>query len=305
MELKYGVIGTGAIGGFYGGFLAKSGKDVNFLFNSDFQHVKENGLKIDSTNGNFHLKQVNAFSKSEDMPKCDVVFVCLKTTTNHILKNLLPSVLHKDSVIIMIQNGLGIEKKLAKEFPDTSIAGGLAFVASSKIGKGHIAHYDYGALTLGFYQKANGEVLNQVSIDLNNAGVECTCVDDLNLARWKKLLWNIPFNGVCVVLNAKTKELVSNKESRKLVRDLMNEVIEAAKYCGAPLETNAVDEMIESTLKMKPYAPSMKLDYDFMRPMEIEAIYSNPVQEAKEAGYDMKVTSTIEKQLYFIQDTYK
>ncbi len=304
MELKYGIIGTGAIGGFYGGFLAKSGKEVNFLFNSDYQHVKENGLKIDSPKGNFHLKQVNAYHNAKEMSQCDVILVCLKTTNNHILQNILPNVMHKDSIVILVQNGLGIERKLASEFPEISIAGGLAFVASSKISKGHIVHFDYGALTIGFYQKTNDIVLNQVATDLKNAGVECTCVDDLKMARWKKLLWNIPFNGVCVVLNAKTKELVLNNKSRMLVRDLMYEVVAAANYCGIPLMNDAVDEMIDSTLKMKPYAPSMKLDFDFNRPMEIEAIYSNPIQEAKEAGYDMKVTSTIEKQLRFIQQRY-
>ncbi len=105
----------------------------------------------------------------------------------------------------------------------------------------------------------------------------------------EKLLWNIPFNGVCVVLNAKTKELVLNKKSRMLVGSLMYEVVVAANCCGIPLKNDAVDEMIDSTLKMKSYAPGMKLDYN--QPVEIEAIYSNPIQEAKEAGYDMKVKS--------------
>ncbi len=300
MELSYGIIGTGAIGGFYGGFLAKSGKNVNFLFNSDYAYVKQNGLKVDSINGDFHLKKVNAYQDTKDMPKCDVVFICLKTTNNHILETILPYILHEKSVVVMIQNGLGIEKKLASKFPGVSIAGGLAFVASSKIEPGHIAHYDYGALTLGFYQKPQDDILKHVSFDLNNAGVKCQCVEDLNLARWKKLLWNIPFNGLCVVLNAKTKELVENSSSRQLVEDVMREVVDAANHCGALLTEEVIDEMIESTVKMKPYAPSMKLDFDYKRPMEIEAIYSNPIQEAKEAGCVMEVTSVIEKQLCFI-----
>jgi len=304
MELSYGIIGTGAIGGFYGGFLAKSGKNVNFLFNSDFHHVKQNGLKVDSVNGDFHLKQVNAYQNSKDMPKCDVILVCLKTTNNNILKELLPAVMHENTVVIMIQNGLGVEKKLSRDFPNISIAGGLAFVASSKIGKGHIAHYDYGTLTLGFYQNPNNIILNQVSEDINNAGIKCSYVEDLQMARWKKLLWNIPFNGVCVVLNTKTDELVKNPKSKELIKELMNEVVVAANHCGVSLQSDAIDDMINSTLKMKPYAPSMKLDFDFKRPLEIEAIYSNPIQEAKEAGYEMKVTSVIEKQLYFIQQSY-
>ncbi len=304
MNLSYGIIGTGAIGGFYGGFLAKSGKKVNFLFNSDFAHVKQNGLKIESIKGDFHLKEINAFHEAKNMPKCDVILVCLKTTNNHILEEILPYVIHENSIVVMIQNGLGIEKALACKFPDLSIAGGLAFVASSKINPGHIVHYDYGTLTLGFYQNPKQNILDQICKDINEAGIECNCVDDLNLARWKKLLWNIPFNGVCVVLNAKTKDLVENPKSKQLVKDLMTEVVNAANHCGASLTNDSIDEMIYSTLKMKPYAPSMKLDFDFKRPMEIEAIYSNPIKEARESGYSMKVASVIEKQLFFIQSSY-
>jgi 2-dehydropantoate 2-reductase len=53
---------------------------------------------------------------------------------------------------------------------------------------------------------------------------------------------------------------------------------------------------------MKPYAPSMKLDYDFRRPMEIEYIYSNPIQTARDAGFEMHKGSILEKQLRIIQE---
>jgi 2-dehydropantoate 2-reductase len=61
---------------------------VNFLFNSDFEHVRQHGLKVDSVMGDFHLKNVRAFGKAEQMPACDVVLVCLKTTNNNLLKQI-------------------------------------------------------------------------------------------------------------------------------------------------------------------------------------------------------------------------
>ncbi len=304
MDLKYGIIGTGAIGGFYGSFLAKAGKDVHFLLHSDYEYVKENGLTIDSIKGDFHLDNVNAYNSTETMPACDVIFVCLKTTSNHILNEILPHIIHERTVVVLIQNGLGFEKRLSNSFPDLSVAGALAFIASSKEGPGHIGHYDFGTLTIGSYQNENKAVMQQITDDFNGADVKCAYTDDLHLARWNKLLWNIPFNGVCVVLNAKTKELITNPASRQLVTDLMNEVVDAAQYCGVNMDRGGVEKMIQNTLKMKPYAPSMKLDFDYKRPMEIEAIYSNPVEEAKEAGFDMKYTATIEKQLRFIQEGY-
>ncbi len=105
------------------------------------------------------------------MKPCDVVLVCLKTTNNAMLWKILPPLLGKDTLVVLIQNGLGIEADLAIDFPNLSIAGGLGFICSNKIGPGHIAHLDYGKLTIGAYQTDNDKVLEQVCEDLKNAGV--------------------------------------------------------------------------------------------------------------------------------------
>ena len=146
MKLKYAIVGTGALGGFYGGMLARAGHDVHFLLHNDYEYVCRNGLKVDSVLGDFHLKNVNAYKQADQMPKCDVVLVCLKTTNNSILKNLLPPIIHTNTSVILVQNGLKAERELASCFTELSIAGGLAFICSNKIGKGHIAHLDYGRL---------------------------------------------------------------------------------------------------------------------------------------------------------------
>ena len=86
MQFKYAVVGTGALGGFYGGMLAKAGKDVHFLFRNDYNHVLKNGLKVDSISGDFHLSEINAYNDTSKMPVCDVILVCMKTTSNSILR---------------------------------------------------------------------------------------------------------------------------------------------------------------------------------------------------------------------------
>ena len=79
--MRYGIIGTGAIGGYYGAKLAHAGQEVHFLLRSDYEYVKQHGLQVDSCDGSFHLDDVNAYLYTEDMPKCDVVLVCLKSVT--------------------------------------------------------------------------------------------------------------------------------------------------------------------------------------------------------------------------------
>jgi 2-dehydropantoate 2-reductase len=304
MKFKYAIIGTGALGGFYGGMLARGGNDVHFLFHNDYDFVCKNGLKIDSVQGNFHLEKINAYKEAGQMPKCDVVLVCLKTTNNDKLKEILPPLLKPETCVILVQNGLKVENDLAGIFPGLSIAGGLAFICSNKIGKGHIAHLDYGKITLGSFQGRNEDLLRQVCTDFHKANVPAAFSGNLKESRWKKLVWNIPYNGLSVVLNTTTEQLMNHTKTYELVRDLMLEVIGAAGACGVKIEKNFVQEMLDSTLKMKPYAPSMKLDYDNKRPLEIGAIYSAPLAEANSYGFEMPKVRMLERQLRFIQDSY-
>lgn len=307
MSLKYAVIGTGAIGGYFGGMLAKAGGDVHFLLRSDYDFVKQHGLKIDSIKGDFSLPEVNVYNDTHHMPKCDVVLVCLKSTGNKELKHILSPLLSQDTVVLMIQNGLGVEEDLRKDFPDLHIAGGLAFICANKSAPGHISHLDFGRLNVGSYSCPDDSILQQICTDFRNAGVEA---DVLNLknARWRKLVWNIPFNGMTVIMNTTTDALINNADMRQLLHRMMVEVIEAGNKSDLPdnpIPLEYADEIMHMTEHMTPYSPSMKVDFDEKRQMEIEYLYSRPIEHAARCGYTMASVAVLEKQLKFIQSTYK
>lgn len=303
-DLKYAIIGTGAVGGYYGGRLSNIGKDVHFLYHSEYEWVKEHGLKVESVKGDFHLTDMNVYSSVEDMPQCDVVLVCLKSTQNDKLKDLLKPICHAGTVIVLVQNGIGMEAELAQHFPNHSIAGGMAFICTFRVGKGFIRHADYGGLTVGFHQLPQNDVLCKMKEDFDAANVSFYIADDLNLARWKKLVWNVPYNGLTVALETTTDKLMKNPISRQLVKEMMEEVVKGANACGAAIEESFVEKMMESTDKMKPYSPSMKLDWEAHRAMEIRAIYQNTVRLAKEKGVELKKIEMLGQLLQFKQDCY-
>jgi len=305
MFLTYAIVGIGGIGGYYGGCLAKAGHPVHFLLHSDYEYVLKNGLKIDSVNGDFHLEKVSAYKNSQDMPKCDVVLVCLKTIQNHILSSILKPLLHEKTVVVLVQNGMGMEQELSEQLPSTSIVGATAFICTTKVGPGHIHHAEYGALTLAKHCGDCDEIIRQIASDFENASVNVSVFDDLNSVRWKKLVWNIPYNGLTVVLNAATDTLTNNPDSRNLVIDLMNEVVSAGRTCGAKISDSFIDKMIAMTEKMTPYSPSMKLDYDARRPMEIQTMFTNPIAIAKAQGFEMRKTEMLEQQLRFLEKVAK
>ena len=302
VKTSYAIIGTGAVGGYYGALLQTSGREVHFLLHRDYEHVMAHGLRVESIHGDMLLPEINGYAAAEDMPRCDVVVVALKTTANRVLPRILPQVVKREGFVLMLQNGLGVEAEVAELVGPDRVMGGMSFLCSNKVGPGHIRHLDYGAVTLADYRPDDApagitprmEVLGR---NLERAGVPVRLLEDLAAARWRKLVWNIPFNGLSVVLNATTDRMVSDPDTRTLCRALMEEVQAGAAACARPIEDAFVDQMLTDTESMKPYLTSMKLDYDAGRPMEVEAIYGRPVQAARAQGIDMKRTASLCRQL--------
>lgn len=301
--MKYAIIGTGAVGSFYGGKLAHAGCDVHFLLHSDYEYVKEHGLQVDSCDGSFHLHNPQVYNNTASMPQADVVIVALKTTRNHLLKELLPPLLHKDTLVLLIQNGIGPEPELQKQLPELYLAAGLAFICSSKTEPGRVNHQCYGSINIGNYSCKEPAIIEQLIADFTMAGIT-TCEVEYLEARWKKEVWNMPFNGMTVALDTRTDHLLAHPATRELIHRQMLEVIGAAQALGAKnIDASFADQMIEMTLNMAPYSPSMKLDYDFHRPMEIDYIYSNAIAEARKAGFPMPCLEMLEAQLRFLEAT--
>ena len=300
--MRYGVIGTGAIGGYYGAKLAYAGQEVHFLLRSDYEYVKQHGLQVDSCNGSFHLTDVNAYQHTADMPQCDVVLVCLKSVNNSKLQSLLPPLLHSHTLVVLIQNGIGVEEDVQKMFPDVQLAAGLAFICSAKTKPGIVNHQCYGSINLANYSCHDEELMQTVVDEFRAANIETGLVE-YHEARWKKAVWNMPFNGMTVALHTQTDQLLKNKATRQLIREQMMEVVNAAQHLGVKnLDETFVDKMIETTDAMTPYSPSMRLDYDFHRKMEIYYLYTRPIEIAREAGFRMQKLEMLEAELRFLED---
>lgn len=305
-ERKYAILGTGALGGFYGAKLQKAGLDVHFLLRSDYQYVSKYGLVVESKDGNFSLPQVNAYSDVQEMPQCDVVVVALKTTQNYLLPQILTPVVKDDGVVLVLQNGLAVEEDISNIVGNNvSIISGLCFLCSNKVGAGHIHHLDYGQITLGEYAPGYDscgitEKMQQIADDFASAGIPMELTEDLLLGRWKKLVWNIPYNGLSVILNAQTDELMAYTHTRNLVEQLMYEVAAGAKSYGRIIPDSFIQTMLDYTVKMKPYRTSMKIDYDERRPLEVEAIFGNPLRKAQAASVNLSQISCLYQQLKFL-----
>lgn len=300
--MTYAIIGTGAIGGYYGGRLAQHGHDVHFLFHSDYETALDRGLTVFSSNGNFRLPRIHAYNNVRLMPAADVVIIALKSVNNkRLLPSLLPHFLQNDPIVLLIQNGIGIEPDMQVLFPTAQLAAGMAFICAAKSNPATIRHICYGSINVSNYSVRDVRRLRRMVSDFQASGVDAREVE-YREARWKKAVWNMPFNGMSVALNADTSKLLEPPSTFRLVHAQMLEVIDAACALGVRgIGHDFADKMMKDTLRMKPYLPSMKLDYDNRRPMEVEYLYSRPLAMARAAGFPMPRLEMLEAELRFME----
>ena len=288
--MRVGVIGAGALGLYYGALLQRGGHDVRFLMRRDFQAVSERGLNVTSPQGDFHLAEVRACRDSREIGPVDLVLVGLKAYANDQLVALVQPLVGPDTTILTLQNGLGNEEVLATAFDGEQIVGGVAFLCCNRGEPGTVHHLDQGSIRIAEFAGGLSARLEQLAATFSRAGIPCEACADLARIRWEKLVWNIPFNGLCALTGLPTDRLLNCAETRHLIAELMQEVVDAANRQGLarPIAgPDFIERMLQATAGMGAYRPSMMIDRLNHQPLELEAIYQVPLQRAAEAGTPM------------------
>ncbi len=285
---RIAIVGAGAVGCYYGGRLAHNGHDVHFLMRGDYEHVRAHGLRVQSIAGDFHLSAPQVHASTTAIGPCDLVIIALKNTYNHVLRDLLPPLLKPGTLLLTLQNGLGNEEFLAATFPEHDVLGGLCFVGINRTAPGVIHHIAQGRITLGEHTRPALPRTHALAAAFNAAGIPCEADDSLARARWMKLVWNIPFNGLAIAAGGlDTAAILANEDLAALVRDLMHEVITTANHLGHAIPLALADDMIARTRTLTHYKPSSLIDFEAGREVELEAIWGEPARQARAAGHPM------------------
>lgn len=294
---RIAIIGAGAVGCYYGGRLAEHGQDVHFLMRSDYETVTRDGLCLISPLGDAHLK-VQAHRSPQDIGPCDLVIIALKATSNTALLELIPPLLHEKTLLLTLQNGLGNEDFLATHFGTQRVLGGLCFVCINRTAPGQIHHIAQGRINLGEHGGAPQARTEALAEMLRQSQIDCQVEKSLLAARWKKLVWNIPFNGLSIAAGGKdTAAILADPELEKCVRELMTEIITTARELGHSIRFELIHDMIERTRTMTQYRPSSLIDFEEGREVEIESIWGEPLRQAEAAGLAMPRLSELYQEL--------
>jgi 2-dehydropantoate 2-reductase len=288
-DMKIAIVGSGALGLYYGALLQRGGHDVHFLLRRDYDAIMSNGLAVHSINGDFCLPIVSGHKTTDAIGPVELVIVGLKTFANDQLNELLQPLITADTLILTLQNGLGNEELLAELFGSGRILGGVAFLCSNRGEPGHVHHLAAGRIVIGEYQMRDNIRLKQIAACFNSAGIDCKITGNLQKTRWEKLVWNIPFNGLCALLQQPVNQLLMVPDCRKLIRDLMMEVISAANAgnLSQRISEDFADSMLEFSDGMGEYKPSMQIDREEGRELEIQAIFRVPLVYGRQQGVGM------------------
>jgi 2-dehydropantoate 2-reductase len=284
-HFRIAIVGAGAIGCYYGAKLACFGRDVHFLMRGDLAEIRRFGIRIRGKGENLRLAKVNDHASTEEIGPCDLVLVAVKATSNGDLLKLIPPLLHPQTMLLTLQNGFGNEEFLAENFGAERVLGGLCFVCLNQTSRGLIELYDPGRVAIGEYNSGPQPRTQDVASEFKRCGVVCDVVENLALERWRKLVWNIPFNGLSVTAGGiDTEAILSDDYLRSECLALMGEVILAANRCGFSLPATAALEQVTRTESMGAYKPSTLVDFQAGRPLEVEAIWGEPLRRAMAAG---------------------
>ncbi|MBF0282973.1 MAG: 2-dehydropantoate 2-reductase [Magnetococcales bacterium] len=281
------ILGAGAVGIFYGGKLARAGVPVSFRLRSADHPALTRGFHVESIDGDFSFQPHRLYTPSDPPPPVfDYVIYCVKALPEIDPAALIRPVLGPGTTLVLLQNGVEIEEPTARAFPDHPLLSALAFVCVSRTAPERVRHLCFGRLALGSYpREGRGRPeAERLARCFEGAGVPCAVAEDIVTERWRKLVWNAPFNPLSALTGASTRRMIEDSAALPLIRGVMEEVRRIAAATGHPLPEEVVEKNIADTRRMEPYQTSMLLDHLAGRPLETEAILGNALRAAHRCG---------------------
>lgn len=318
---KVAVVGVGAVGSYYGARLWEAGHDVQFQMRGvNYRTAIEKGIRVSSIDGDIHIppSSLNAFEDTSEMDKADWVIVALKSTSLSDVPSLVLPLLRSDSRLLLVMNGLVEEDVIAllREYTGQTVDGplaccmtvygGMAFICCNRMSPATTNHTFYGPLSAGVTPstREGTREAKEAFVSLwEGAKVKTSFVPSLLRERWRKNLWNLPFNGLSVSMGGITVDkIVGDPGLRRLAEEIMEETLLIANKNledtlgkGRYIPLTEEDSKLMMTLSdtMGPYRPSTMIDLVEKRPMEVEYLFRKPLERAQQLGLQVPYLESI------------
>jgi len=292
--MKIAIVGTGALGGWYAGLLAEAGHAVHCLARSDYEKINRDGLTLRNKGTQRIVRVASAAPEASSIGPCDLVVVTLKSTSNDALPGLLGPLLGPATLVLTLQNGMGNVEALAKLLPTERIVAGLCFVCINRVAPAVIDTTLAGYVRMAAAAGPINPAVERCVEVFAAAGVDCQAETSLEAVLWKKLCWNIPFNGLSIAGGGITTDLIlADPALNERAYLLMKEVQAAAVARGHGFEDTHIKRQFVVTVGMGPYRPSSLIDFQEGRDVEVAGIWGEPLRRGQAAGVMMPETEKL------------
>ena len=289
------VVGTGAVGAFFGALLARGGQDVCFVARgAQLDALQRDGIRIESLLlGDIVVRRVQAVPRTADAGVAELVLVCVKANQTGAILDDLAAVVGPATVIVTLQNGVDSDDPIAERFGRERVFPAVVYVGATVEHPGVVSHVAAGTIVVGARSGGDAARLPAVRDTLATSGQPVRVSDDIQYERWQKLLWNAAFNTVSAITERTPRELLASDDARAILLGIMREVVAVAQACGVPLREADIDPQIAWTERATAIRTSMMVDRERHRAMEIDALIGVIVQRGRAHAVATPISDTI------------
>ncbi len=282
--MKIGIIGTGAVGGYFGAKLVKAGLEVVFVGSKrSTPIIKEKGFYIKSPKGDIAIENPNISDNLDELKTADVILLCTKAYDTEEIAEAIKNIIKKDSIIISLQNGIDNEEILAQILGKEKIIAASIYLSAASISPGVINHAGSGKIILGELNQKMTPRLEKLEKLFSDAKIPVATSTDLKKDMWKKLLVNSAYNGFTALIGCSLKDIHSETGAKDAYLEVLKEGQTVAKTAGIFITDEEIEqlfEMINQTVFIN-FKSSTLQDLEKGNKLEIDAIQGEIVKIAK------------------------
>ncbi len=292
--MKILVMGAGAVGAYFGARLQASGEDVVLCARGEnLRAIREHGLDITSIRGDLRI-DITATDTPSAFAPYDLILFCVKAYDTNAAAKAVSGCLKPGGAILTLQNGVENEAKLAAIFGRDAVMGGNARVGVEMVAAGKIVHISTGSIDFGELDGRQTDRVKTIADVFQRAGILGQVSADIMTARWDKLIWNGALNTVTTLTRRRVGEILDDPDGLKLLRTIMQEIVEVARAEGAKISDDRIDAYIAHSQKnLRELKTSTQQDLERGKALEYEALSGAVVRAARRHGISVPAVETI------------